>query len=145
MTGLLNAQKLSAGARNGVAFLCVANSGRSQMAEGFARFLGPAEINFFSAGSAPSNLNPIAVRAMKEVGVNISAHQSKEISSLPLQRISVVITLCAEEECPILPGHIEHIARPMLDPASVQGSDESRLNAFRNAREEIRELVSSLF
>ena len=122
--------------RRALLFLCVANSARSQMAEGFARFLGPADLEVFSAGSEPGRLNPFAVKAMKEVGIDISTHRSKGVEAIPSERVLTVITLCAEEQCP---------AFPVDDPAAAIGGDDNVLSEFRRVRDEIRELVSRLF
>jgi arsenate reductase len=145
MGGRIKVQDLIEGERNGVAFLCVGNSTRSQMAEGFARFLGPSDVAVFSAGSVPTEVNPFAVRAMKEVGIDISKHRSKDVKDLPLQRIAVAVTLCEEDECPVLPGHVQRLAWPLTDPAAEGENETDRLHAFRRVRDQIRELVSSLF
>lgn len=122
--------------RRAVLFLCVANSARSQMAEGFARAIGGPGVEVYSAGSAPTRLNPYAVRVMQEAGIDISAQRAKSIEAVPVERIGVVITLCAEEACPIFPGWVERLHWPE-DPA-VTGSEEEILAAFRRVRDQIR-------
>ncbi len=87
-----------------VLFLCVANSARSQMAEGLARSLAPSGVKVSSAGSAPSKLNPLAVKALAELGLDISAHSSKSVDDIPPGDVDVVVTLCAEEVCPVFLG-----------------------------------------
>lgn len=124
--------------KRGVLFLCVANSARSQMAEGLARHLAPAGTNIASAGSAPATVNPLAVAAMAEIGLDISGHHSKAIADVELAGIDTVITLCAEEECPVLPGSVQHLPWPMPDPAAATGSEEARLAAFRKVRDELQ-------
>jgi arsenate reductase len=131
--------------RNGLLFLCVANSARSQMAEGFARFIGPSNLAYYSAGSDPGVLSPFAVKAMKEVGIDISAYQSKGMKDVPMDRISTVITLCSDENCPALPAGVHHLAWPLPDPSGVAGADDEILLSFRRVRDQIRELVSRLF
>ena len=86
------------GAQRGVLFVCSANSARSQMAEGFARFLGPNDVEVFSAGTAPTKPNPMAIKAMKEVGVDISQHQAKGMRDIPLGRVALAITMSFEGE-----------------------------------------------
>jgi arsenate reductase len=128
-----------------VLFLCVANSARSQMAEGVARTLAPAGVGVHSAGSAPSRLNPLAVRVMAEIGIDIAAHHSKSVDDIPRHLIGTVITLCAEEVCPVFSGEVRRLHWPLPDPAAVSGDEEARLAAFREVRDAIRERVSHLF
>jgi arsenate reductase len=125
-------------------FLCVANSARSQMAEGLAReILGP-DVEVHSAGSEPSTLNPLAVRALAERGIDISSHSSKGLDAVPLDRVDTVVTLCAEEVCPTVPPGTRHLHLPMTDPAAVAGSEEERLEAFRGVRDEIETALRML-
>jgi arsenate reductase len=118
-------------------FLCVANSARSQMAEGLARRLAPPGTTVYSAGSEPSSVNPLAVRAMAEIGIDISGQRSKSVDEIPVDRVDVVVTLCAEEVCPVFPGSVRRLQWPIDDPARAGGSDAERLEAFRRARDEI--------
>lgn len=118
-------------------FLCVANSARSQMAEGLARRLAPPGTTVYSAGSEPSSVNPLAVRAMAEIGIDISGQRSKSVDEIPVDRVDVVVTLCAEEVCPVFPGSVRRLHWPIDDPARAGGSDAERLEAFRRARDEI--------
>ena len=105
-----------------IAFLCVANSARSQMAEGLARqMLGP-DVNVMSAGSRPTSVNPHAVEAMAEIGIDISAQQSKSVDDIDTDNLDLVITLCADEVCPILPGKVERLHWPLSDPANADPS-----------------------
>jgi arsenate reductase len=128
----------------GVLFLCVANSARSQMAEGLARALLPADRRVFSAGSNPGRLNRLAVRAMSEIGIDISSHVSKAIDAVPADAIDTVITLCAEEVCPVYPAQVTRLHWPLPDPAAVDGDDDMRLAAFRRVRDELRERIERL-
>jgi arsenate reductase len=124
-----------------ILFMCVANSARSQLAEGLARQIFPdAEIQ--SAGSHPGKLNPYAVNVMKEIGVDISRHYSKSYDDLPpkfLVALNYVITLCAEEVCPtIVTQNAKKIHWPFPDPATKElVSDEEALRRFRQARDSI--------
>jgi len=120
-----------------ILFLCVANSARSQMAEGLARSMTDRGIEIYSAGSKPTVVNPLAIRAMAEIGIDLSTHRSKPIDAVPLDRVGVVVTLCAEEVCPVLPG-VESHHWPLSDPAAVTGDESDRLAAFRVVREGIR-------
>jgi thioredoxin type arsenate reductase len=131
--------------RRGLLFLCVANSSRSQMAEGFARAMAPPGVEVQSAGSAPSRVNPLAVRAMAEAGIDIASQRSKPISEIDRERIATVITLCAEEVCPYFPGVVERLHWPLEDPAAATGSDEERLAAFRRVRDQIRARLEEHF
>jgi arsenate reductase len=94
-----------------IVFLCVANSARSQMAEGLARAIAPAgeDYRFFSAGSQPGTLNPHAVRALAEQGIDIAHHRSKGLDDVPLAEADVIVTLCADEVCPFVPGNVQRL------------------------------------
>lgn len=131
--------------RNGLLFLCRGNSSRSQMAEGFARFIGPGDIQYHSAGTAPTELSPYAVKAMREVGIDISEHRAKGLDQIPLDAVATIITLCEEDECPALPGGVLRLDWPIPSPVPMLGDEEDVLQAFRRVRDQIRELVSRLF
>jgi arsenate reductase len=131
--------------RRDLLFLCAANSARSQMAEGWARQLAPEGVGVHSAGSDPGRLNPFAVRVMAEVGIDISSHRAKPLSAIPAERIARVVTLCAEELCPVFPSEIERLHWPLPDPAAARGSDSERLERFRGVRDQIGQRVRELF
>ncbi len=131
--------------RAGVLFLCVANSARSPMAEGLARAVAPEEREIYSAGSAPTQLNPFAREVMQELGVDISSHRSKAIDEIPSHRIGTVITLCAEEVCPVFPGNVERFHWPFEDPAAAKGRDEEVREEFRRIRDQIRTQIEDFF
>jgi thioredoxin type arsenate reductase len=133
------------GKRGGVLFLCVANSARSQMAEGFARAYAPPEVEVWSAGSEPRQLNPLAVAVMAEEGIDLSGHRSKGLAEVPADRIGTVVTLCAEEVCPVFPGQVRRLHWPFPDPAGADGTDEDRRDAFRRVRDQIHDRVARLF
>ena len=129
-----------------ILFMCVANSARSQLAEGLARSLFPdAEIQ--SAGSHPGKLNPFAVAVMKERGIDISRHFSKSIDDLSPQflvTLDYVITLCAEEVCPVLVSKAKKLHWPFPDPATKEPLPEAEtLKRFRDARDSISEKLKS--
>ncbi len=121
-----------------VLFLCVANSSRSQMAEGIARALAPAGVKVSSAGSAPSRLNPLAVRALAEIGIDISGQHSKSVDDVPPGDVDAVVTLCAEEVCPVFLGKALRVQWGLPDPAAAPGTDDEKLKAFRDVRDELR-------
>lgn len=123
-----------------ILFLCVANSARSQMAEGLAKSLFPNDTQIYSAGSNPSGqVHPLAIYVLNEQGVDISSNKSKSIHDLPdsfLKNLDFVITLCAEEICPVLPTKAKRVHWPIPDPAAAKLDQEI---AFRMARNQIEE------
>ncbi len=132
---------------DGTLFLCTANSCRSQMAEGFTRQLLRDGHRVYSAGTTPKEIHPLAIRVMKEVGIDISSQRSKGVESIPLNQIQRIITLCGEaaENCPTLAERVEHIHWPLPDPALAQGDEEHVLQVFREVRDQIHERVEKLF
>ena len=122
-----------------ILFLCVANSARSQMAEGLARAMLPASVEVASAGSAPSRLNPLAVEALAEAGIDISGQYSKPLEEVAPETADLIVTLCAEEVCPIVPGPVRRLHWPVTDPAAAND-----LAAFRTARDRIRARIEEL-
>ncbi|ACY18773.1 arsenate reductase ArsC [Haliangium ochraceum] len=120
-------------------FLCVANSARSQMAEGLARHRFGDAVRVQSAGSAPSRVNPFAIAAMAELGIDLSTHTSKSVQSIEPAGIDLVITLCAEEVCPVFLAGVAHLHWPIQDPDRKHESlsDDERLHHFRVARDRI--------
>lgn len=121
-------------------FLCVANSARSQMAEGLARKLFGSRVAVQSAGSEPSEVNPYAIEVMREIGVDLSAHHSKSVQTIDPASVGTVITLCAEEVCPVFLGKARRLHWPIRDPASKDPSipREEMLARFRAARDQIK-------
>ncbi len=128
-----------------VLFLCVANSARSQMAEGIARSLAPPGVTVSSAGSRPSAVSPLAVRALGEIGVDIRSHRSKSVEAVSPEGVDAVITLCAEEVCPAFLGRARRVHWGLPDPAGATGSEEERLQAFRDVRDELRRRLAVIF
>ena len=129
-----------------ILFLCVANSARSQMAEGLARHLFGQTAAVQSAGSQPSRVNPWAIEVMREVGIDIGGHASKSVNGVDPASVDMVITLCAEEVCPVFLGQARRLHWPIPDPASDDpglGRDEM-LARFRQARDTIRGKLEAL-
>jgi arsenate reductase len=126
-----------------VMFLCTGNSCRSQMAEGFARHYGKGILEPYSAGLMPAGVNPNAIKVMKEIGIDISGQTSDPIDEELLRKMDVIITLCgnAEAACPMTPPGIKRLHWPVDDPVGTVGTEEEVLNAFRKARDEIKERV----
>ncbi|MGZ3690624.1 MAG: arsenate reductase ArsC [Pseudobdellovibrio sp.] len=126
-----------------ILFMCVANSARSQLAEGLAKNIFGTSVEIQSAGSVPTKVNPLAIEALKEIQIDISNHYSKttdELSPDFLASLDYVITLCAEEVCPILISKAKKLHWPLPDPAGHQElSREEKLELFRKTRDTIRE------
>ncbi|MCI0497168.1 MAG: arsenate reductase ArsC [Thermoplasmata archaeon] len=133
--------------RTTVLFVCTNNSARSQMAEGLLNALHGDRYEAFSAGTEPTAVNPLAAKAMAEMGIDISGHSSKGVEEFLDRDIDVVVTVCdrAGESCPIFPGGRRRIHRSFRDPAAVRGTDVERLRAFIEVREEIRRWLEMEF
>ena len=129
-----------------VLFLCVANSARSQMAEGLARDLFGDAVRVQSAGSSPTRVNPLATAVMAELGIDLGAQHSKSVDTIDPATVDLVITLCAEEVCPVFLGDARRLHWPLQDPDRKDEplSDEERLHHFRVARDEIRRRLEAL-
>ena len=127
----------------GILFLCVANSARSQIAEGIARSMAPSRLNVWSAGSRPTGVRPEAVVVLKEIGIDINHHRSKAITEVPADDVDTVITLCAQEECPVFLGNARQLHWGLPDPDAVDGPEPDRLDAFRQTRDDLRRRISA--
>ncbi|HSD89829.1 MAG TPA: arsenate reductase ArsC [Kofleriaceae bacterium] len=129
-----------------ILFLCVANSARSQMAEGLARSILDSEARVQSAGSQPSRVNPYAIEVMHEIGIDLADHHSKSVETIDPASVDMVITLCAEEVCPVFLGNVPRLHWPIEDPASSDPSftRDQMLARFRRARDEIRARLQRL-
>jgi len=125
-------------------FLCVANSARSQMAEGLARDLFGDSATVQSAGSQPSRVNPYAIEVMGEIGIDLAAHASKSVDTIDPASVDTVITLCAEEVCPVFFGGARRLHWPIPDPAGVDLPRDEMLQRFRAARDTIRAKLEEL-
>jgi arsenate reductase len=128
-----------------ILFFCVGNSARSQMAEGIARTLAPKGVRISSAGAAPTAIRAEAVQVLTEIGVDISGQRSKSVTSLEgASTVETVITLCAEEACPVFLRHVLQVHWPLPDP-SVVADQRQRLAAFRAVRDALRVRMEALF
>ena len=129
----------------GILFLCVANSARSQMAEGLARAAFGERVRVQSAGSEPPTPNPYAIEVMREMGIDIGAHTSKSVDTIDPASVATVITLCAEEVCPVYLGKARRLHWPIPDPASKEPLPrEEMLARFRAARDTLKERIAEL-
>jgi arsenate reductase (thioredoxin) len=126
--------------RRRVLFLCTHNSARSQMAEGFLRQLAGDRFEVASAGTEATRVHPLAIRAMRDVGVDISLHTSKTVDSLLDRPWDYVITVCdsANERCPLFPGRTTRLHWSFDDPSQATGTEDERLDTFRRVRNEIQ-------
>jgi arsenate reductase len=128
-----------------VLFLCTHNSARSQMAEGLLRALKGDLYEVYSAGVSPTAVDPDAVRAMVEIGIDISRQRSKDLDEVRAIKFDLTVTVCdsAKEACPFFPGENEQIHKSFDDPAAYEG--EARFRAFRRVRDEIGEWIKETF
>lgn len=129
-----------------ILFLCVANSARSQMAEGLARAMFAPTVRVQSAGSKPATVNPYAIEVMREIGIDLSGHHSKSVDTIDPASVDLVITLCAEEVCPVFLGKVPRLHWPIPDPASNDPTltPEQMRQRFRTARDQIQERLEVL-
>ena len=129
--------------KRSILFLCVANSARSQMAEGLARMMFGDRMSVQSAGSEPSEVNPFAIEVMRELGVDLTKHYSKSVQTIDPATVGTVVTLCAEEVCPVFLGKVRRLHWPIPDPASKDRPlpREEMLRRFRAARDTIHEML----
>jgi arsenate reductase len=129
-----------------ILFLCVANSARSQLAEGLARSLFGEVVTVQSAGSQPSRVNPDATEVMHELGIDLGGHCSKSVHEIDPASVDLVITLCEEEVCPVFLGGTRRLHWPIPDPACDPATTprDERLARFRSARDTIKGLLAGL-
>lgn len=126
-------------------FLCVANSARSQMAEGLARARFGDRARVQSAGSQPRRVNPWAIEVMDELGIDLRGHASTSVDAVDPATVDLVITLCAEEVCPLFLGEAERLHWPLPDPDHVPALDDATMRArFRAARDAIAARLETL-
>lgn len=128
-----------------VLILCTGNSARSQMAEGLLRHDAGERFTVESAGTMPSAVRPEAIAVMKEVGIDITSHRSKHVDEFAGKNFDYVLTVCdnAKESCPVFFGKATRLHHSFDDPAAVEGSEETRLAAFRKVRDELRTYLKS--
>jgi len=124
-----------------VLILCTHNSSRSQMAEGLLRELADGQMEVYSAGTEPSRVHPLAIKAMAERGIDISGHTSKHLSQFLDDTLDYVITVCddANETCPVFPGAAHRIHWSFPDPSAAEGSEEERLAVYQTVRDSIED------
>ena len=129
--------------RSRVLFLCTHNSARSQMAEGLVRHLAGDRFEAYSAGTEATHVRPLAIRAMDEIGIDISGQESKTLNRYLGEPFDYVITVCdeANEACPFFPGAKNRLHWSFEDPAQATGSEEEQLGVLRRSRDEIRERI----
>ena len=125
-----------------ILFLCVANSARSQMAEGLARARFGDRARVQSAGSAPSAVNPMAIEVLAEAGIDIAPHTSKSVDTIDPHGVDLVVTLCAEEVCPVFLGRARRLHWPMPDPAAAPPA--LKRQRFREVRDQIAARLEEL-
>lgn len=147
-----------------VLFLCTHNSARSQIAEGLLKNLYGEKYEVFSAGASPTQVNPLAIKVMAEIGIDISKQRSKSIEEFRGKDIDLVIAVCSNTSkivCPfcssplikgkpqivneIIPGAKHYLNNPFDDPSEVEGSEEEKLTAFRKTRDEIKKWILNYF
>ncbi|RQW81029.1 MAG: arsenate reductase ArsC [Methanothrix sp.] len=131
--------------KKNVLFFCTHNSARSQMAEGLLRALSGERYQAFSAGVSPTIVDPDAIRAMAEIGIDISGQRSKGLEEVRETKFDTVVTVCdnARESCPLFSGAGNMVHKSFLDPASFKG--EERIIAFRSIRDELRAWIEENF
>jgi arsenate reductase (thioredoxin) len=132
-----------AGERARVLFLCTHNSARSQMAEGLLRYLAGDRFESHSAGTEATRVRPLAIRAMEEIGIDISGQESKTLERYLEESFDYVITVCddANEACPFFPGAANRLHWSFEDPSRARGSEEEQLAVFRSVRDRINDRV----
>ena len=129
-----------------VLFLCTHNSARSQMAEGLLRHLAGDRFEVMSAGTEATHVRPLAIRAMDEIGVDISGQESKTLERYLGEPFDYVITVCddANEACPFFPGATNRLHWSLPDPSAAKGTEEERLAVFRSVRDALRDRVQAV-
>jgi len=131
--------------RRKVLFICTHNSARSQMAEGLVNALHGGRWIAHSAGTSPTNVHPLAVKAMAEIGIDISRHHSKALKDFKGEEFDLVVTVCddASENCPFFPAK-RTVHKGFKDPSKAEGTEEERLEAFRKVRDEIKDWLMQI-
>lgn len=130
-----------------ILFLCTHNAARSQMAEGILRHLGEGAVEVYSAGTEATDVHPLAVRALQQMGIDISGHRAKNVNEFADQTFDFVITLCdsARELCPVFPGNPERIHWSFPDPSAVEGTEAVRYRAFSQTAQELMTRLRPFF
>ncbi|MDH4196170.1 MAG: arsenate reductase ArsC [Candidatus Aminicenantes bacterium] len=130
-----------------ILFICVHNSARSQMAEGLVNALHGDRFEAVSGGTAATRVHPGAIKAMAEIGIDISGHRSKRIDEFEGRRFDYVVMVCDDKQadCPFFPGGKEYVHHAFDDPAACVGTEEEILACFRRSRDEIRAWIDQTF
>lgn len=130
-----------------VLVICTHNSARSQMAEAFLNALLGDRYEAYSAGTAPTEVNPNAIKAMQEIGIDISGRRSKGVEEFLGQRFDQIVTVCdnAKESCPFFPGGANYVHKNFQDPSTCQGSELDVLDCVRRIRDEIKDWIVQSF
>lgn len=130
-----------------ILFICTHNSARSQMAEAFLKTLFPERFEVYSAGTQPGKLNPFVVKAMVEVGMDISGNHTKSVDEFKGDKFDLVVTVCdqAKETCPYFPGALDYLHRNFEDPSTFTGSEEEIIEKVRQVRDNIKNWVIETF
>lgn len=129
-----------------VLVLCTGNSCRSHMAEGILRAASQGAFAVASAGSKPAGyVHPLAVKALAEIGIDISSHTSKHLNEFLDRKVETVITVCgnADQVCPVFPGQVNRHHWPFVDPAHATGTEDEQMQVFRQVRDEIRRVFEA--
>jgi len=137
LTHYKNRQKESLNMQR-ILFLCVANSARSQMAEGLARQIFGSAAQIQSAGSQPAFVHPMALQALQELGIDASQQHSKSVQDIDLKAVDLIITLCADEICPVVPANTQRLHWPLSDPAAPTADEAAQLENFRRVRDQLK-------
>ncbi|MHA1231835.1 MAG: arsenate reductase ArsC [Candidatus Helarchaeota archaeon] len=130
-----------------VLFICTHNSARSQMAEGLLKHFHGDRYDVYSAGTDPTKVNPYAIKVMEEIGIDISKNYSKNIDKFLNDDFEFIITVCdrANEFCPFFPGGKKRLHKSFEDPSEFEGSNQEKLDVFRQIRDEIKEWINKIF
>ena len=129
-----------------VLILCTGNSCRSHMAEGILKSVAGESLNVQSAGSNPAGyVHPLAIKALGEIGIDISSNSSKHMNEFLEQDVETVITVCgnADQACPVYPGQVNRFHWPFFDPAKAEGSEEDIYEKFKTVRNEIQKVFTN--
>lgn len=134
-------------AKERVLFMCIHNSARSQMAEGLFRYLYGDNFDIYSAGSDPQTVDPLAIKAMEEMGIDISNHRSKSLKEFEGQEFDYVITVCGNQynACPFFTGGKKYFKQPFEDPSTFNGTEEEKLELFKRIRDELKFWIEDLY
>ena len=127
----------------GILFLCVANSARSQLAEGLARAHFGEKARVMSAGATPAGVNPLALEALAEIGIDARSQTSKSVDAIDPADVDLVVTLCAEQVCPTYPKRVKRLEWPLPDPTALPAG-APRVQAFRDTRDELARRIAEL-